>query len=86
MEKKKEDKKKEKLPKKVEFSREDFEKLQAKIQELEGMREKFVRAAADFENAKKTYRDIVALDDPFWSKIALERVREIDLNLRLKRT
>ncbi len=38
---------------KMEISRSDWEKLQAQLTELEGMREKLLRSAADFENAKK---------------------------------
>ncbi len=40
----------------------------------------------DFEKAKKVYSDIIALDDPFWGKMAVERIKNIDLKLRLKRT
>lgn len=38
---------------KIEISRAELEKLQAQLAELEGMREKLLRSAADFENAKK---------------------------------
>ncbi len=34
-------------------SQQELEQLRAKVAELEGMRERFVRSAADFENAKK---------------------------------
>jgi len=44
------------------------------------------RLDTEFENAKKAYNDIIALDDPFWGKMALERIKEIDLSLRLKQT
>ncbi len=37
----------------VEISRAELEKLQAQLAEAEGMREKLLRSAADFENAKK---------------------------------
>jgi molecular chaperone GrpE len=37
----------------VEISRVELEKLQAQVTELEGLREKLMRSAADFENAKK---------------------------------
>jgi len=38
---------------KMEVSRADWDKLQAQLAELEGLREKLMRSAADFENAKK---------------------------------
>lgn len=38
---------------KAEIFPEEYEALKKKLQELEGLREKFLRAAADFENAKK---------------------------------
>jgi molecular chaperone GrpE len=37
----------------AEISREEYEKLQARIKELEEMKEKYLRSAADFDNAKK---------------------------------
>ena len=37
----------------VRLSRKEFDTLQARLNELEGLREKFLRAAADFDNAKK---------------------------------
>lgn len=45
----------EKTPKveKVEVSVQEYEDLKKRVQELEGLREKFLHAAADFENAKK---------------------------------
>lgn len=39
--------------KNVTLTREEFDNLQAKVKELEGMREQLLRSAADFENAKK---------------------------------
>ncbi|HOW88224.1 MAG TPA: nucleotide exchange factor GrpE [Candidatus Omnitrophota bacterium] len=38
---------------KIEISVHEYEELKKKVQEIEGLREKFLRAAADFENAKK---------------------------------
>ncbi len=38
---------------KVEISAQEYEDLQKKLAELEGLRERFLHAAADFENAKK---------------------------------
>jgi molecular chaperone GrpE len=38
---------------KIEVSRQEYEALQKKVAELEGLREKFLLSAADFENAKK---------------------------------
>lgn len=38
---------------KVEISLQEYEGLKRRVQELEGLREKFLHAAADFENAKK---------------------------------
>lgn len=38
---------------KVEVSAQEYENLKKRVEELEGLREKFIRAAADFENAKK---------------------------------
>ena len=37
----------------IEISVQEYEDLKKRVQELEGLREKFLRAAADFENAKK---------------------------------
>ncbi len=37
----------------VTLSRGEYEKLQSQLQDLEGLKEKFLRAAADFDNAKK---------------------------------
>ncbi len=37
----------------VRLSRDEFEDLQSRLKELEGLKEKFLRAAADFDNAKK---------------------------------
>ncbi len=37
----------------VTLSRSEYEKLQSQLQELEGLKDKFLRAAADFDNAKK---------------------------------
>jgi molecular chaperone GrpE len=47
--------KKEELPKgaTVEVSAEEYEGLKKRVAELEGLKEKFLHAAADFENAKK---------------------------------
>lgn len=38
---------------KIEILKQEYDDLKKKIQEIEGLREKFLRAAADFENAKK---------------------------------
>lgn len=38
---------------KVQMTREEYEQLEARLKELEALREKFLRVAADFENAKK---------------------------------
>ena len=38
---------------KIEVSAKEYEDLKKKVQELEGLRHKFLLAAADFENAKK---------------------------------
>ncbi|MFH1800108.1 MAG: nucleotide exchange factor GrpE [Candidatus Omnitrophota bacterium] len=38
---------------KVEIPAQEYEDLQKKVVELEGLREKFLRSAADYENAKK---------------------------------
>jgi len=38
---------------KIEVSAQEYEDLKKKVQELEGLRQKFLLAAADFENAKK---------------------------------
>lgn len=40
---------------KVELSKADYDQLQQKITELEGFKDKFLRAAADFDNAKKRF-------------------------------
>jgi molecular chaperone GrpE len=37
----------------VKISRKEYEGILARLKELEGMQEKFLRAAADFDNAKK---------------------------------
>ena len=38
---------------KIEVSRQEYETLRKKVEELEGLREKFLLSAADFENAKR---------------------------------
>lgn len=55
---------------KVEISAKEYEDLKKKIQELEGLREKFLHAAADFENAKKRN----ARDKEEFIKFSQERI------------
>ena len=40
----------------------------------------------DYENAKRVFQSVIEMDDPFWSRLADEKIRGIDLNLRLKKT
>ena len=47
-----------------------YEELKKKVQELEGLREKFLHAAADFENAKKRN----ARDKEDFIKFSQERI------------
>lgn len=54
----------------VEISDREYEDLKKKVQELEGLREKFLRAAADFENAKKRN----ARDKEDFLKFSQERI------------
>ncbi len=59
---------------KVEVPAQEYEDLKKRVQELEGLREKFLLAAADFENAKK--RNTREKDD--FIKFSQERIlREI---------
>ena len=59
---------------KIEIPAQEYEDLKKKVQELEGLREKFLMAAADFENAKK--RNAREKDD--FIKFSQERIlREI---------
>ncbi|HOW59147.1 MAG TPA: nucleotide exchange factor GrpE [Candidatus Omnitrophota bacterium] len=55
---------------KVEISKQEYEDLKKKVQELEGLREKFLHAAADFENAKKRN----ARDKEEFIKFSQERI------------
>lgn len=43
------------VPEKIELSRAEHDQLLQKINELEGFKDKFLRAAADFDNAKKRF-------------------------------
>ncbi|HNX68616.1 MAG TPA: nucleotide exchange factor GrpE [Candidatus Omnitrophota bacterium] len=59
---------------KIEVSKQEYEALTQKVAELEGLREKFLHAAADFENAKKRN----ARDKEEFIKFSQERIlREI---------
>ena len=55
---------------KIEILAQEYEDLKKKVQELEGLREKFLLAAADFENAKK--RNAKERDD--FIKFSQERI------------
>lgn len=59
---------------KVEVSAQEYEDLKKKVEELEGLRQKFLLAAADYENAKKRN----AKDKEDFIKFSQERIlREI---------
>ena len=55
---------------KVEVPAQEYEALKKKVEELEGLREKFLLAAADFENAKKRN----ARDKEDFIKFSQERI------------
>ena len=55
---------------KVEVSAEEYEGLKKKVEELEGLRQKFLLAAADYENAKKRN----AKDKEDFIKFSQERI------------
>ena len=55
---------------KIEVSAQEYEALQKKVEELEGLRQKFLLAAADYENAKKRN----ARDKDDFIKFSQERI------------
>lgn len=55
---------------KIEVPAQEYEALNNKVQELEGLRDKFLRAAAEFENAKKRN----ARDKEDFIKFSQERI------------